>query len=256
MKPIVVEVGPVTCETPKELLESRPFAEFLSLFNRHRRKLENALNVLPEEVAQDASLAQRVDVFYNGNKSALSLGEGDRGELDALIGDTLASVRSGLARIFEEGERRPLPEWVAEFCPNAPLLVSAESAQQMERIFQQWWPFCRQHMESTEIHWALVTRMMNNFFTHFVHRPQKLRMFPGRLREKMGHNADRAGYGTKIRNLTWGEFYAEIDSVLGEKGLSRKDIGESDCDQASLTLLPVFLELLQRGYKVYPDLSL
>jgi hypothetical protein len=251
-----VEVGALSCSSPKELLQSRRFAEFLSLFNEHRRKSEQALIVLPEMVARDGDLAQNATDFYHENKALLSLDGNDREKLNVLVADTLVSVRTKLLGVLEEGEMRALPDWVAKYCPDPHLSIPAESARQMEEVFQQWWPYCHQHVNLADGDWSLVARMMNNFFAHFIHRNQYVAVIPGYLDQRVVCDSEKAKYGEKIRNQTWAQFYAEIDAVLGQKGLNLNEIDREDCDKANLVLLPVFLELLNRGYRVYPDLSL
>lgn len=102
--------------------------------------------------------------------------------------------------------------------------------------------------------------VMNNFHASVVARGATSMIGESRPLDKGVVGSEDSNYSDRIKKLTWREFYAEIDEVMAQKGLSidkAKEIaGAMDSDWANLYLLPVFLELLRRGYKVYPDLSI
>jgi hypothetical protein len=263
--------APRPCETPEELLHSRRFAEFLSYFNRSERVSGGKGIVIPDEVARSQDLAKEVLIFYFRNKALAKIDSENQKRIDHLAERAYVKVKQDYEEWLMEhprGGRRRMreilgededydvdtPDWIVELSPDCQKTVPMSAHKELERAFQQWHSFCAEASQGEVLARRVLAMVMNNFYTLFAHRRNKiLTVLRGEMGERIGTMCN--GCGPKMAERTWRQFYAEIDRVLHRHGLSAKALVGMDQIQANLTLLPVFLELLNRGYKVYPDLT-
>ncbi|MBI5421912.1 hypothetical protein HZA44_02160 [Candidatus Peregrinibacteria bacterium] len=253
----------IPCKTPAELLRSQQFAEFLSLFNKVSHTYDLGI-VIPQEVAEDPTVAESVYDYYKTPEGAMAANDEGRKKFGALAKKTISYVRESANRVIgakgpKQKNERP-PEWLTRVCPEFKGKLPAEAVRDMERIFQKKWLQNKEIFGEARQEMIMVSTIMNNFFASVLARDSSSILGESRPLDKKVVGSDDSKYGDRIKAMTWREFYAEIDEVMAEKGLSadkaREIVATMGGDWANFYLLPVFLELLRRGYKVYPDLSI
>jgi len=251
-------------------LRSRRFAEFLSFFNESERIADKRPIVIPDEVAKNQELAKEVLAYYRQNKDIVKVNPSDRKEMDDLaerayfmvrqrridrLNELAHSGREFIQDLVTEHEDydTDIPDWIRKIAPGLTSPIPIQAARDLEKAFQRWYPFCFKDPSRGTLGRRVLAMVMNNFRCHFIRNKDSLWAPKSVSGEKIGTMA--SGYGPKMAAQSWEGFYAEIDQVLEGEGLSAEALNGMDQIQSCLYLLPVFLELLNRGYQVYPDLT-
>ena len=251
------------CKKPEQLLRSPEFAQFLSFFNKVRHQYACLEMVIPEEVSNDPVLAEKVHDYYKTEEGARAAHDKGWKKFGILAQQTVSHVRNLAGQVFrpENGKNSVPPEWLIRIYPEFEGTLPMDAIREMERIYQQYWVFNRELFKERNLGMRMISSVMNNFYMCVANRGVSEGSFSSYMapHKKIAKENDFR-YSERIRKMTWREFYAEVDQVMAEKGLSaekvRKIVAKKGGDWANFYLLPVFLELVRRGYKVYPDLSI
>lgn len=220
--------------------------------------------MIPQTVAEDPAVADKVYDFYKTTEGALAANDKGRKKFGALAKETVSHVRDSANRVVgaknpKQKNERP-PEWLTRVYPEFKGKLPAEAVRDMERIFQERWLRNKEIFGEARQEMIMVSTVMNNFYASVVARDASSILGESRPLDDRVVGSEDSKYGNRIRGVTWREFYAEIDEVMVEKGLFadrvKEIVASLGSDSANLYLLPVFLELVRRGYKVYPDLSI
>ena len=159
------------------------------------------------------------------------------------------------------------PGWVLKMNPNAPKELPEWIVKDFNNVLEdakKWKKKQKEYFDSIpedergEIPETLAAEKhamrgyMNNFYMRIIKDIPTRK--ESRLKKKIG--IDR-GEGTSdlMRNQTYGEYYEVVKKTAEKCGVSLEEAGKLDIWEGTKYLLPVFLRLLEMGYKSYPDLS-
>lgn len=253
-------------ESLKELLKSRHFPVILKDFNLDRRSkaIDDALElqdrerhrieeskasmpkkVTPEQVAHDPKLAEEVYDFYCQSNVEIRGSAADVANFNQLAVETLDHVRHELVEVLDDEDLTKTPDWILLALPDCEKNLPIRVVREMEWAYQDIWVRLSDYPSEIEASRELVSMMMNNFYLNYIAH----RYFETEGDEKRDDASER------MKSKRWEEIFAEVDEILEEKGLLAEEAKKKkNKTERDLYLFPVFLEMLKRGYKIYPDL--
>jgi hypothetical protein len=227
--------------------------------------------VTPEQVAQSSELAEEVYQFFLNSDIEIQGNELDIRNFNELLEKTLKYIRKEYAEVLADNELVDTPDWVIEAYPVCDEKLPARIVRDMELFYQDGWltvleNVSVQELSKKEIAERLIGDMMNNFAANYIlerdSKAKELSSILGKTTsdEALGQKIGRENYNKKRSDLmnsqTYREFFAEIDRAMDEANISAEEARQMDFEDVHLYLFPAFLELLKRGYKIYPDLSI
>lgn len=277
-----LNIGTDHCTTPQELLESPSLAIVLSLYNRSHEESDVLWSssmsyeeiATPEKVANDPGLAEKVLRFWEritGNdpvtlpsrRSYPSLTiniENIPEKLSQVIEATIEYVKERSGEVLRKDGIVKIPKWIKSIVPRLQIEdLPIEAVRALEIEFQRSWAFSFHSKEDAV--YAMKTALChksNNFVPFILERLQKnAREIPA---TPMVRGQDCSDL---MKTTSWADFHTTVSNLMEKYNLTLEECRqlqdqedrEKGAIDASIYMLPVFLELVRMGYKIYPDLS-